>query len=338
MATIYDVAKRANVSVATVSAVINNSSYVSPPLRQNVEAAIAELHYHPNLLARSLAKQKTQTIGMLIPDVANPFFPEVVRGAEDRAQKAGYTVILGNSDNQRDKEEVYLNLFLAKRVDGILLIKSPGEMSVSLLEKLTDGKTPIVLVDRHYPPLKADLVLADDVGGSYEAVKHLLRLGHRRIGVITGMRGVSTTEGRLAGYRKALQSRSIRYDPSLVIQGDYRMDSGFEGGILVLKQKPTAVFVTNFLMTVGFMKALEQKKLRCPQDVAVISYDDFPWLDSFYPRLTSVEQPKYLLGYQGAQLLLDRIGEKHKRAKTLILKNNLRIRESCGFHLKHRRR
>jgi LacI family transcriptional regulator len=197
MATIYDVAKRAGTSVATVSAVVNNSAYVSPELRGRVETAITELDYNPNLVARSLAKKKTFTIGMLIPDIANPFFPEVVRGAEDKAKEAGYTILLGNSDNRSDMEETYLNLFFSKQVDGILLIKGSEELSDNFRQKLEDTGTPLVLVDRESESIKADSVVADDVGGACAAVDHLIALGHQRIGIITGFPNVSTSKGRL---------------------------------------------------------------------------------------------------------------------------------------------
>jgi DNA-binding LacI/PurR family transcriptional regulator len=339
MVTIYDVAERAGVSVATVSAVVNNSSYVSPQLRQNVELAIAELNYQPNLLARSLAKRKTHTVGMLIPDIANPYYSEIVRGAEDKMQEAGYTMLLGNSDNRRDKEEVYLNLILSKRVDGILLIKSPGEMSSALLEKMRHSKTPVVLIDREYPQLEADTILANDLEGAYQAVSHLIGLRHRRVGIITGPRGLSTVEGRFSGYQRALEEKHIPFDLSLVVQGDYDIASGCEAGLLLLRQKPTAVFVTNYLMTVGFMTALEKLELRCPEDIAVVSYDDVPWSDSFRPKLTCVEQPKYLLGYRGAEMLFSRILGKHKRKKIEVLNNEFHVRDSCGYRLpRHRKK
>ena len=330
MANIYDVGKRAGVSVATVSAVINKSSYVSPQLREKVERAIAELKYSPNHLARSLAQRKTHTIGIIIPDIANPFFPEIIRGAEDRAHRAGYTVILGNSDNQVSKEELYLNLFLSKRVDGILLTKAAGDMNTTLFETLRLSSPPIVLVDREYPKLQADTVVADDSGGAYAATQYLLKLGHRRIGIVTGISGTSTTEGRLLGYREALASRGIEFAPSLVAEGDYGVKSGEIAGAQLLDQHPSAVFVTNCMMTIGFMKALEKRSLCCPQDIAVVSYDDVVWNEVFQPKLTCIAQPKYQLGYRGADILISRIQGKHKRPKLEVLKNDLIVRGSCG--------
>lgn len=328
MATIYDVGTRARVSVATVSSVINNSSYVSPELRQRVEAAIRELNYSPNLLARGLARQKTLTLGVLVPDIANFFYPELVRGVEDKAKEAGYTIILGSSDNQLSKEEVYLELFLSKRVDGIVLIKAPGEMSPALEQSLKKNGPPIVLLDREHPSLSADTVVADDFGGGRMAVRHLLDLGHKRIGIIRGVSGASTTEDRFRGYQTALDERHVPVHPDLIAEGDYGMDSGYVAGMALLRRKPTAVFVTNYMMTLGLLRAIEEQKLSCPKDISIVSYDDFIWSDIFPPRLTCVVQPKYMLGYKAAETLISRIQGKHKRPRREVLENRLQIRSS----------
>lgn len=338
MATIYDVGKRAAVSVATVSAVINNSSYVSPALRQRVEKAICELNYTPNLLARGLASQETRTLGVLIPDIANFFFPELVRGIEDKAKEAGYTIILGNSDNQPEKEEVYLRLFLSKTVDGIVLVKSPGGLNPHLLQLLNKGIPPLVLLDREYPDLATDSVVVDDVGGGYIGTKHLLQLGHRRIGIICGIPGLSTTAGRLRGYKKALSEFRIKFDSSLAVSGDYNIEAGYSAGLALLEKKPTAVFVTNYMMTMGFVRALSERKLSSPRDVSVVSYDDFIWNDIFSPHLTCVAQPKYSLGYKAAEVLISRIRKKHKRLQHVVMENTLHIRDTSIANSKKKSR
>jgi LacI family transcriptional regulator len=328
VATIYDVGNRAGVSVATVSSVINNSSYVSPELRQRVEAAIRELNYSPNLLARGLARQKTLTLGVLVPDIANFFFPELVRGVEDKAKEAGYTIILGNSDNQLAKEEVYLRLFLSKRVDGIVLVKAPGEMSSSLSKTLRKTGPPIVLLDREHAALAADTVVADDFGGGSLATRHLLELGHKRIGIIRGISGASTTQERFRGYQAALQECHVKLNPDLIVDGDYGIESGYAAGTALLRQKPTAVFVTNYMMTIGLLRAIEEQKIACPRDISIVSYDDFVWNDFFSPRLTCVAQPKYMLGFKAAETLISRIQGKHKRPRKEVLENKLQVRAS----------
>lgn len=334
MPNIYDVAKRARVSVATVSAVLNDSAFVSADLKSRVEAAVAALGYQPNLLARSMAKQRTQTLGMIVPDIANPFFPEVVRGAEDTAHAAGYTLLIASSDNDVKKEEVYLRLFLAKRVDGIILTKAPGRMPAELQQALARAGVPLVLLARTVPGLAADAVELDDKGAAYEGVSHLLRLGYRRVGFIGGLRGASTSRRRLDGYKAALRDWKIRLDPALVAEGDFRVESGYQAGLALLKARPDAVFIANYLMTVGFMEALRQYRLRCPEEVALVTCDDYAWMDSFAPRLTTIDLPKRELGAAAAQLLLERIAKKTGRPRTVKLKNAMRVRESCGCGLR----
>lgn len=334
MANIYSVAKQARVSVATVSAVVNKSAYVSPQLRARVEAAILKLGYQPNLMARSLAVRKSHMLGMIVPDIANPFWPEVVRGAEDRAHELGYTLLLSNSDDEAAKEELYLRLFLAKRVDGIILAKAPGAMRVELTTGLRAARIPLTLLMRVEKSLDADAVLVDDKDGAYEGVSHLLRLGYRRIGIIAGPRSVSTSRRRLEGYRQALKEYGQPFDASLVCVGNFRVDSGYAAGLDLLKKKPAAVFISNYLMAVGFMKAMRQYQMRCPQDVAIVTCDDHPWLDSFVPRLTTVNFPKYDVGREAARLLIDRLASRERPLETVELKSSLQIRESCGYALK----
>jgi len=284
---IYDVGREARVSVFTVSAVINNKGGVSATLARRVEAAIRKLNYRPNLLARSLAKQQTHTIGMIVTDIANPFFPAIVRAAEDAAQKSGYTVLLCNSDDKQEKEARYLELLLSRRVDGIILNKTPGKLSPVQRQMLSDARVPVVLLMRTCPGLRADLVQTDDKQGAMEAVSHLARLGRKTI-----------------------------------------------AGLALLPRGPYAVLVTNYLMTVGFMRAADEMGMRCPEDFALVSFDDYPWLGCFRPRLTTIELPKYELGATAVRLLLELVESKRTRAKTVTLQPQLRVRESCGFMLR----
>jgi LacI family transcriptional regulator len=334
MPNIYDVASRARVSVATVSAVLNDSAFVSTALRARVRAAVDALGYAPNLLARSLAKQRTHTLGMIVPDIANPFFPEVVRGAEDIAHAAGYTLLIASSDNDPKKEAVYLRLFLAKRADGVILTKAPGRLSKELALAYARARVPIVLLARSVPGFKTDVVEMDDRAAAYEGVTHLLHLGYRRIGLIGGLSGVSTTKRRLDGYRAALRDSDLHIDPTLIVAGDFRVESGYRAGLDLLKRRPDAVFIANYLMCVGFIEALTQYRLRCPEDVAIVTCDDHPWLDSFSPRLTTIDLPKRELGEAATRLLLDRIGTRAGAARTLRLTSAMRIRESCGCALR----
>jgi LacI family transcriptional regulator len=330
-ASIYDVARESRVSVFTVSAVVNKKAHVGKKLRERVEAAIRQLSYRPNLLARSLANQKTHTIGMVVTDISNPFFPLVVRGAEDAAQKQGYNLLLCNSDDNAEKEASVLELLLSKRVDGILLTKAVGNFSPSLQRMIDMVNTPFVLVMRTCPRLTRDAVITDDYKGAYEAVCHLARAGRKRIGLIGGPLRVSNGKARWQGFRDALAASSLEYDPGLVIEGDYRIESGYRAGHLLLSHRPEGIYVANYLMTVGLLKAAEEMGLSCPKDFGLVSFDDYPWLGIFHPRLTTVELPKYQLGYQAAELLLQRIAGNREMVGLRKLSPELRVRESCGF-------
>jgi len=337
MANIYDVASEARVSVATVSAVVNESAYVSPALKRRVTAAIRKLGYHPNLLARSLARQQSHTIGMIVPNIANPFWPEVVQGVEDLAHARGYALVLASSDDDLERESLYLDLFLSNRVDGILLTKAAGGFKRDVALRLRSAHTPVVQLMRSSPAAGGMKVLVDERAGAYEGVTHLLRLGHSRIGMINGLEGVSTSRGRLLGYREALRDWGKTFVPALVAQGNFRVESGYAAGVELLKRKPDAMFIANYLMAVGFMRALRQYQLRCPEDIGIVTCDDHPWLDAFHPRLTTVNLPKYELGQEGARALIDQVDERSDRpprrrsSRSVMLKCTLCIRESCGY-------
>jgi len=332
-ASIYDVARESVVSVFTVSAVVNDKAHVGKQLRKRVEAAIRKLNYRPNLIARSLAKQKTHTIGMIVPDIANPFFPMVVRGAEDAAQRHGYNLLLCNSDDILAKEESSVELLLSKRVDGILLTKAAEDFRPSVRQMIKQMNIPFVLVMRTYPKLTKDAVITDDYQGAYDAVAHLARSGRRRIGLVSGPLKVSNAKARWEGFHDALKAKGLPYEPELIVEGDYRIDSGFRAGHALLSHRPDGVYVANHLMTIGLLQAAEEMGLMCPEDFGLVSFDDYPWLGVFRPRLTTVELPKHQLGSDAAELLIRRIGGDRSKAVVRKLPPELRIRESCGFSL-----
>ena len=334
---IYDVAREAKVSVFTVSAVINETGRVSTTLSRRVEAAIHKLNYRPNLLARSLAKQQTHTLGIVVTDIANPFFPAIVRAAEDAAQKAGYSILLCNSDDKADKEALYLELLISKRVDGIILNKTPSALSVTQRRMLEEAKTPIVLLMRTCPDLKTDIVQTNDKQGAMDAIAHLARIGHKQIAFVSGPLNVSNARARRQGYCKALEQWGLKYDENLMFEGDYRIESGRRAGHALLPQRPDAVLVTNYLMTIGLMSAAEEIGLRCPEDFALVSFDEYPWSGCFRPRLTTVELPKEELGDTAVRLLLERIQGKSNTPQIVTLSPRLRVRESCGFMLHARK-
>jgi len=305
-------------------------------LRRRVEAAVKELDYRPDLLARSLAKRHTHTIGIIVPDNSNPFFPPIVRGVEDSAQNAGYSIFLCNSDDRQEKEEQYLELLLSKRVDGILLTKTHAPLTATQRRMLTDAKVPIVQMMRISRGFTTDAVVTDDFQGAFEAGAHLARLGYQRIGLVGGPRNISTGRARQQGFLKALKAHHLTADPALMLEGGYRFESGYRAGFTLLPRRPEAVFVANYLMTTGFMKAAEEIGMHCPDNFGLVSFDDYPWLGCFHPRLTTIALPKYEVGVEATCVLLERIQGATGKAKVRNLVPQLVVRESGGFTLRIR--
>ncbi len=329
MVTMKDVAERAGVSVATVSHVINKTRFVSDPLRQRVERAMEELDYQPDAVARSLRRRETHTIGLIVPDNSNPFFAEVARGIEDRGFELGYSLILCNSDSRLEKELAYLDVLTSKRVDGIVFIGVTAKSQH--VESLVNSGTPVVIVDRKMPSVLADAVLVDNFHGGYEATRHLLDLGHRRIGCITGPSDLTPSADRVAGYRTALEEFGVGPDDDLLVKGDYYALSGERAvwRFLELDRPPTAIFACNDLMAIAAMKALADNGLRVPQDVAVVGFDDIALASYVNPPLTTVIQPKHEMGTTAMEVLHKRIkGEGVETRQEILLECQLVVRES----------
>jgi LacI family transcriptional regulator len=328
MATIYDVAKRSGVSIATVSAVLNRTAYVSPELTKRVKQAVEEMDYTINHLAHSLQTRTTRTIGMLIPDVANPdpFFGQVVRGAEDVFRKKGYLLILGHTYNRVDEQSRYLSAFRSRLVDGILLFQAPGEDSE--LDRVLKAKKPVVFVGRIPKGVSADIVATDILRGTQMAVSHLLQRGHTRIGLVTVAASLSVSSLRIEGWRKELRRHGIAIQDNYVISGDLSSNSGKQAvlQLLDLPEPPTAIFADNLVTATGILGGLEERKLRIPQDIELLSSDDAEWLDVFRPAISTIVQPSYELGVQSAELLLKRIRHPKRAYQKILLKPALKIR------------
>lgn len=333
MATIKEVAKRAGVSIGTVSNVITGNVSVSPVLRERVQTAIRELDYHPNHIARSLKVNQTNMLGLVIPDITNPFFPEVTRGAEDAALAKGYLLVTANTDERMDREQMVVSVLRSRRVDGLLIAIAPSSGTLSHIESALEAGVPTVCLDRVPPGLALDSVTVDNAKGAQDCVRHLLRSGHREIAIITGCLSLEIGRDRLNGYQAALAEAGIPVCRDLILEGDFREQTGYRlGKELVLRQKrPTAVFVSNGVMTLGVLQALDETGVRCPQDIALATFDDLPLGRAFHPRLTSIAQPTYDLGFRGAQLLIDRIeGRLSDQPVALCLPSELKIRESTA--------
>lgn len=263
----------------------------------------------------------------MLPDITNPFFPAVARGVEDVAHRNGYSVMLCNTDGNASKEADYLKVLRSKQVDGVIFTTS--QSSTKHVKQLMDMGIPVVLADRRMN-VECDFVAVDNVEGAYMATRHLIALGHRRIGFITGPQRVATGSERTAGYRKALQEAGIEVDDELILEGDYRQHSGYEGSKRLLRtsKPPTAIFACNDLMAIGALMALEEEGICVPDDMAVVGYDDTVLASVCRPRLTSVAQPKYEIGAIACEMLLSRLKSKNKPREQTILRPQLVIRES----------
>ncbi len=311
MATIVEVAKRAKVSIGTVSNVLRGTARVSAELRTRVDIAVKELDYHPNEIARSLKVNQTYMLGMVLPDITNPFFPEIIRGAEDQALQRGYLLVTANTDEQSEREQRVVAMLRSRRVDGILLTCARGSDTSHILGVIESG-IPIVCLDRTVPGVSLDCVLLDNVRGANECVRYLVRVGYRSIAIITGSLGLQTARERLRGYHTALKESGLPVSRELIFEGDFRRESGYRLGkeILLKRNRPSAIFVCNGVMTLGVLQAFEEMDVHCPQDIALATFDDLVGDRSFHPRLTAVVQPGYEMGAQGATLLMNRIEGK----------------------------
>jgi LacI family transcriptional regulator len=329
MTTIADVARHAGVSVATVSHVMNRTRHVEPETAERVRTAIAALRYSPNSVARSLRRGETKTIGLLLPDNSNPFFASVARQIEDAGFVSGYTVILCNSDGNAEKEERYLSVLMAKQIDGLIFAGSSDHARV--FARLLPS-VPAVLVDREIHSVHVDSVLVDHDHGGYLAGQYLVRLGHRRIGVIGGPRDSSSSPARLRGFVRALEEAGFDLPAEAVVDSDYHFAGGRLAMERLMEQAPqiTAVFACNDLMAMGAIAALRSRGLRVPGDMSMIGFDDIPYAVTTWPPLTTIAQPVERIGTRAVSLLLERLSEPTAPSRREILAPVLVERESCA--------
>lgn len=334
--TIRDVARRSGVSPMTVSRVVTGSARVKPETRQRVEEAIAALGYVPNHLARGLSRQKTGALALIVPDFADPFFTLILRGAEAVASRAGYRVILCNTDGDVEREDAYLEDMVAHRVEG-LLIAPVSDRSRNNLRRLGPHRVPYVLVDRSIPGIEADVVQGDSVDGARQITAHLIGLGHTRIAHITESPDVSTARDRLRGYTDAMAEAGIPFQADLVVEAPApNINGGYQAAqaLLCLEPRPSAIFAVNNLAAVGAIRAIRAHGLEIPGDIAVVCFDDIELAAMLCPFLTVMAQPAESFGTLAVQLLLERIaGRAPERRRRVVLPADLIVRESCGAGL-----
>jgi len=331
MPTIRDVAKTAGVATTTVSRVLNSSGYVSAATRARVEAAIEELGYVPNRIARSLRLKRTHTLALVVTDITNPFWTTVVRGVEDAANDAGFTVILCNTDESPTKQDAYLQVLLQKRVDGILL--TPTHSTPEPVALIQRQSMPVVVLDRRVPGAEVDVVRCDSQEGAYKLVRYLLDLGHRRVAVLTGPEDVSTSSDRVAGYRRALREAGLGEATEWVRYGQFTFESGAESTreLLALDPRPTAILAANNFIATGALRVLHEAGLDVPGDVSLVAFDELAYDPSAVPFLTVANQPAYEMGQQATRLLIERLSDPAANGyKEIVLPTQIVVRRSCS--------
>ncbi len=337
MATIKDVARHAEVSVTTVSHVVNGTRHVSAEGRERVEQAIRALGYVPSAIARSLKRNNTRTLGMLIPNSSNPYFAEIVHAVEDRAFGAGYNVILCNTNDEPHRQGSYLQVLAERRIDGLIVV-STGQ-DATLPTQLAGLQVPTVLVDREVEidEQPGDLVETAHMQGGLLATQHLLALGHRRIACIHGPAGLRPSEQRIAGWRSALAAAGCEHGDALLWNGHFTSQGGHDAMQAMLaacaaagSAPPSAVFVCNDLMAMGALCAAHERGLRVPESLSLVGFDDIELAAFTSPPLTTVAQPKLRIGALAVEMLLERIDGRRQAARQVMLQPELRVRASTA--------
>jgi DNA-binding LacI/PurR family transcriptional regulator len=326
--TIYDVAKKAGVSISTVSRVINNTGRIGEKTRKKVLNVIEELKYQPSVVASALTGKRTNTIGLIIPDVANPFFAEMSRSIEDHGRDLGFNVLMCNTDNNADTEEMYLSLLKQKSVDGIIIGTTTQNHNV--LKELLQEQFPIALIAQDIPQLMIDVVTVDDFLGGYMATSHLVSLGHKKIAIMLSTYKRTSEKYRLQAYRQVLEENGLEYNEEFVVYADYKRGSGKRVATEVLQSpnKPTAIFAGNDFLAIEIYQAAKELGLKIPKDLSVIGFDNTILASIVDPPLTTIAQPIQEMGRQVMNLLVQEIEGKKNTKQRVVLLPELIIRGS----------
>lgn len=332
MANMKEIARLAGVSLGTVSHVLNNSARVREPMRQRVLAAVQASGYHPSELARGLRRDKTNMIGMIMPDITNPFFPAVVRGAEDVAFSNGYRLILCNTDNDHSKEIVHLNELRAYLPAGLIVIPSRFSDLTAQAESYRKSGAGVVCIDRTPRDWTGDSVTANNERGAYLATQHLLKLGHTRLATIAGPLHLTNARERLDGYKRALREAHLHPGPEYIQETTFDKQGGYLKTLLLLRliPRPTAIFAGNDMIALGALLAIREAGLQCPRDISLMGFDDLDLAETTNPSLSSVSQSGYQLGTTAARMLIDRIQGDESPAKHVVLETSLSLRDSVA--------
>ena len=331
MVTIYDIAREANVSPATVSRVLNRQGNVRDETAQKVLKIAKARKYSPNVMARSLRTKKTFLIGLIIPDIDNPIFPAPVRGIQDVANQEDYSVIIHSTDENEQKEVETLRRLHAVGVDGLIInISESSSLLVEEIRRLRRESLPIVALGPWHPDLEIDCVSVDNEKGAYMATEHLLKLGYQKIAVVLGPGENISSRERFLGYKKAMEDYCVKLSEEFVYEGNFKMGSGYKAAkeMLNKSQRPEAIFCVNDVMALGAMTALQEEGVRIPEDIALIGFDDIELAGLARPSLTTVAQPKYETGKIAAELLFEQIKGSLSPGKYYTIEPKLVIRET----------
>jgi DNA-binding LacI/PurR family transcriptional regulator len=326
--TIHSVAQEAGVSISTVSKVIHNTGSISEQTRKKVFQAMNKLNYHPDVAAASLRGKKTKVIGLLVPDISNPFYAEVARSIEDRSRELGFNVMMCNTDNDAEKEKEYLSLLTRQRIDGIVV--ASAFRSTDLLEGLLEKGIPIALIASEIPKLSIDTVTVDDYKGGYLATSYLLSLGHKRIAII--VENVRSNIPRLEAFRDAMEEAELPILDGYIIKTEAMIQKGYEGArqLLSLQERPTAIFACNDLLAAGVIQAAKEMGFNIPEDVSVIGFDNTVLSTTTSPMLTTVAQPVKEMGAKVIDLLTKEMQTSKPYKERLLLSPELMIRQSTA--------
>lgn len=333
--TLKDIAVRAGVSISTVSRVVTRSVKVDPATERRVYEVIEELGYRPNLVARSFRVKTTHTIGLLVPDNSNPFFAELARVIEDAGFAQGYSVILCNSDLSVAKQSAYVDVLLAKQVDGILLASTgliPGQDDDRMIATIRHAGVPCVVLDRDLGDQPIDHILVDNHEGGFLAGTYILDRGHRKVACVVGPNDLTPSAGRIAGFRRALDEAGVDLPASAVVRGNGRQDGGARAveDLLARGVDVTAIFAFNDEMAIGIIGALQRHGRRVPDDISVIGFDDIPYAAAIFPAVTTIAQPIAEMGKLGLTMLLERIRQPGLAPRRVVLSTRLMERESVA--------
>ncbi len=330
--TLHDIAKRSNASVSTVSRVLNKKTAkyrISAKTEKRILKAAKELDYRPNQLARGLRLKKTHTIGLIVPDLSNPFFAYLAKSVQNVAHQSGYSLVVCDTNEELALEVEHSSLLLSKGIDGLIVL--PVGQKSSHLESLIHDGTPLVVVDRSFEDFRVNTVVIDNFRGAFEGVEHLIENGHTRIAIIQGLPDTSTARGRLQGYKEALAVHDIPLDENLIVGNDFRQENGYieTKFLLKLEPPPTALFTTSDLITLGALQAIHEEGLNVPEDISIVAFDDLDAAPYFRCPITAIAQPKENMGEIAVKLLLEQVRSQNRiEPRRIVLRPTLIVRDS----------